>query len=357
MNNHQWSQARSDAFGERMADTLNSAAIALMTSIGYQVGLFDTIARQPATTSQQIAQAANLQERYVREWLGAMVTGRVLDYDPTAKSYTLPPEHAAWLTRAAGINNLANDAQVLPLLAQVEPAILECFRNGGGVPYSAYPRFQQIMAESSSRVYDTALISDILPVVPGLIERLQTGIHVLEVGCGAGHALNLMAKAFPRSRFTGYDFSHDGIATAWGEAFGLQLSNIDFAARDTAQIDAIGQYDLITAFDAIHDQAQPTRVLHEIAMALRPTGVFLMADIRASSNLAENLSLPLGPFMYTISCLHCMTVSLAYGGEGLGAMWGEQIACQMLADAGFSQVEVKQIESDVGNNYYIARKS
>ena len=356
MSDQSWDQAMADAFGERMLDILNSAAIALMTSLGHQVGLFDTIASQPAMSCPQIAQAAGLQERYVREWLGVMVTGRVIDLDPVAQTYTLPPERAAWLTRAAGVNNLANDAQILPLLAQVEPAIVESFRMGGGVPYAAYPRFQQIMAESSRRIFDAALISDTLPMVPGLIARLQVGVDVLEVGCGSGHALNLMAQAFPYSRFTGYDLSEEGIATAWAEARSMQLSNVQFAACDVALIDAASQYDLITAFDAIHDQVYPTRVLHGIAGALRPAGVFLMADIRASSDLAENIGMPLAPFMYAISCMHCMTVSLAHGGEGLGAMWGEQKACRMLADAGFTQVEVKQIEADVGNNYYVATK-
>jgi len=122
MSDQSWDQAMADAFGERMLDILNSAAIALMTSLGHQVGLFDTIASHPAMSCQQIAQAAGLQERYVREWLGVMVTGRVIDLDPVAQTYALPPERAAWLTRAAGVNNLANDAQILPLLAQVEPA-------------------------------------------------------------------------------------------------------------------------------------------------------------------------------------------------------------------------------------------
>jgi SAM-dependent methyltransferase len=113
----------------------------------------------------------------------------------------------------------------------------------------------------------------------------------------------------------------------------------------------------VTAFDAIHDQARPAKALQGIADALRPNGTFLMVDIAASSKVGENLDHMLGPFMYTISCMHCMTVSLALDGEGLGAMWGEQRARQMLADAGFSHVEVKQIESDLFNNYYVASKS
>jgi hypothetical protein len=110
-----------------------------------------------------------------------------------------------------------------------------------------------------------------------------------------------------------------------------------------------------TAFDAIHDQAQPRRVLRAISEALAADGVFLMQDIRASSHVHENLDHPIGAYLYTVSCLHCMTVSLAAGGEGLGAAWGEEKALELLAEAGFSSVEVRQLPHDIINNYYIAK--
>jgi SAM-dependent methyltransferase len=339
-----------------MLDVLNHAAIALMTSIGHRVGLFDAMADRLPTTSQEIADAAGLNERYVREWLGAMVTGKVVDYNPGENTYSLPPEHAAWLTRAAGLDNLALQTQYIPLLAQVEDPVIDSFRNGGGVPYSAYPRFQQLMAEESGAVHDTAQIDTILPLVQELPERLQAGIEVADIGCGRGHAVNLMAQAFPRSRFVGYDFSGEGILEARAEAQGMGLSNAQFEEKDVSNLDARDRFDLITAFDAIHDQALPAQVLAGITDALRPDGVFLMVDIRASSNLHENMDLPLAPLLYSVSCMHCMTVSLALDGTGLGTMWGEQRAWQMLADAGFTHVELKEVEGDLFNNYYVATK-
>jgi SAM-dependent methyltransferase len=350
-------RARSQAFAERMVGVVNGAAIALMTSIGHQVGLFDAMASMPPATSQQIADTAGLNERYVREWLGAMVTGRVVEYNPAGATYTLPPEHAAWLTRAAGTNNLAMQTQYIPLLAAVEERIVECFRSGGGVPYAAYPRFQQLMAEDSATGQDALLIDTILPLVPGLVERLRAGIDVADVGCGRGHAINLMAQAFPSSRFSGHDFSEEGVAAGRAEAARLGLPNARFEARDVTTLDLHAEYDLITAFDAIHDQAQPAQVLQHIADALRPDGTFLMVDIAASSNLGENLDHVVGPFLYTVSCMHCMTVSLALGGAGLGTVWGEQTALRMLAEAGFAHVDVKQIEGDTFNYYYVATKS
>jgi len=352
MSEISFNQARADAFSERMVSIMNHAAIALMTGIGHQVGLFDTMVESPSATSHQIAEAAGLNERYVREWLGAMVTGLVIDYNLVENTYTLPPEHAAYLTRAAGVNNWAPTAQIISLLAQVEEPLIECFRKGGGVPYSAYPRFQQVMAENSALIHDVALIRTILPIVDGLTERLQVGIEVADIGCGSGHALNLMAQAFPRSHFIGYDFSEEGILVGQSEAQALGLTNTHFEVQDIARLNQPNRFDLITAFDAIHDQAHPARVLRDIAAALRPDGIFLMAEWGASSNLHENLDFLLGPFMYTISCMHCMTVSLALDGAGLGAMWGEQTARQMLKEAGFTNVETKRID-DSFNNYYV----
>jgi ubiquinone/menaquinone biosynthesis C-methylase UbiE len=254
------------------------------------------------------------------------------------------------------MNNMAITAQFIPLLASIEEPIIRCFREGGGVAYANYPRFQRLMAEDSGAGHDAMLIDRILPIVPGLVERLRAGIDVLDVGCGHGHAVNLMAQAFPTSRFTGCDFSEQGVAAGQAEAAQLGLHNAHFDYRDVATLTISSQYDLITAFDAIHDQAQPAAVLQGIARALRPEGVFLMVDITASSNVSENIDHPMGPWLYTVSCLHCMTVSLALNGAGLGAMWGQQTALRMLKDAGFGQVEVQRIEGDIFNSYYSATK-
>ena len=356
MTTQELDQAKAEEFAGQMLNVLNGAALALMTSIGHQTGLFDTLAGLPPATSQQIADAAGLNERYVREWLGAMVVGRIVVHDPINSTYALPPEHAASLTRAAGPDNLAMITQYIPLLGNVEQDIIESFRNGGGVPYSAYPRFQQLQAEETSRVLDATLIDTTLPLVPGMTERLQAGINVADVGCGQGHAINLMARAFPHSCFTGYDFSEEGIDTGKAEAEKMGLENAHFEVKDVATLDASGEYGLIIAFDVIHDLAQPAKVLKKIFHALQPDGTFLMVDIAASSNVSENIEHPLAPALYTFSVMHCMTVSLEQHGAGLGTVWGEQRARQMLADAGFTRVEVKQVPGDILNNYYLATR-
>jgi 2-polyprenyl-3-methyl-5-hydroxy-6-metoxy-1,4-benzoquinol methylase len=345
-----------EQFSGRMVATLDSASLTLLISLGHQTGLLDTMAGLPPATSSSIAEAAGLDERYVREWLGGMTTGRIVDYDADNATYSLPAHRAAVLTRAAGPDNLARVTQFVPLLGEVEQKIIGCFRAGGGLPYSEFPRFHTLMAEESGAMYDAALVDVVLPLVDGLPERLRSGIDAADFGCGSGHAVNVMARAFPASRFTGIDFSKEAIAAGAAEAARTGLANARFESHNLTELDKVAEYDLITVFDAIHDQAQPARVLENIHRALRPGGVFLMADIKASSRLEDNVDAPMSTYLYTVSLMHCMTVSLALDGAGLGAVWGTQLATSMLGDAGFADVRVAEVESDPINNYYIARK-
>lgn len=346
MKSQIFNQTKAVTFADRMLDILNSGALALMTSIGHRTELFDTLAELPPSTSQQIADAAGLNERYVREWLGAMVTGRFVEYNSVDKTYYLPPEHAAFLTRTASPDNIAPFTQYIAVLGSVEDQIVDCFKKGGGVPYSQYKRFHEVMAEDSGQTVVAALEEHILPLVSGLTEALQRGIDVLDVGCGSGLALNKLAQAFPNSQFKGYDISEAAIATATAEARRRRLTNIQFQVKDATTLDEVERYDLIATFDAVHDQAKPDVVLRNIYNALRPNGVYLMQDIHGSTDVGGNLDHPAAPLLYTISCMHCMTVSLAVGGMGLGAMWGQQKAQQMLGEAGFTNVEIKRLAHD-----------
>jgi 2-polyprenyl-3-methyl-5-hydroxy-6-metoxy-1,4-benzoquinol methylase len=347
--------ARAEAFAGHMLGVVNGGFLSLMVSIGHQTGLFDTMATCPPATSAAIATAAGLDERYVREWLGAMVSGRIVEYDAEGRTYRLPPEHAVCLTRDAAADNLAGLAQYVALLAGVEQSIVDVFRRGGGVDYAAFPRFQALMAEDSAAMLQSTLHSRTLPLVPGLVERLHAGIDVADIGCGRGVALSLMARRFPKSRFSGLDVSEEAIEWARTEARRAGLHHARFSVQDAATFGGPPAYDFITAFDAIHDQAHPRRVLRGIREALREDGLFLMVDIATSSRLEENLDNPLAPFLYSVSTMHCMTVSLAQGGEGLGTCWGEDKARELLAEAGFTRVQVTRVEGDPLNAYYVCR--
>jgi len=325
-----------------------------MISLGHRSGLLDAMAPMPPSTVEQIARQSGLNERYVREWLGAMVTGGIVTHHPDDLTYHLPEVHAAFLTRAASPNNMAASMQWVAVLAEVEDQVLDAFRHGQGVPYSAYRRFHEVMAEESAQTVVAALVDHIVPLVPGLSDRLSQGIDVLDVGCGSGRAVNRLAEQFPESRFVGWDLSSEGIDAARKEAERLRLPNVRFEVADVSEVDVKEAFDLVTAFDAIHDQARPAEVLANIALALRPGGTFLMQDISGSSHVHQDIAHPVGPFLYTISCMHCMSVSLAGGGPGLGAMWGKEVALDMLKAAGFGRVRVETLPHDLMNYYYIA---
>ncbi|GGK60279.1 class I SAM-dependent methyltransferase [Ornithinimicrobium pekingense] len=344
------------AFAGQLLGTMTAGATALMLSLGHRTGLFDAMAGLAPATSAQVAAAAGRHERYVREWLGAMTTARVVEHDPASDTYRLPDAHAAVLTRSAGADNVAALMQFLPLMAQVEDDVVDCFAEGGGVPYSRFGRFHDVMAEVSALTNDAALLDRIVPLVPGLRERLEQGIRVADVGCGQGHAVNLLARAFPASEVVGYDFSEEALAVARDEARRWGLTNARFELRDVADLDGAGSFDLVTAFDAIHDQAHPAAVLGQVAAHLRRDGVFLMVDIHAASDVDANLDLPWAPYLYAVSTMHCMTVSLSLGGDGLGTAWGTERAVRMLAEAGLRDVRVERLEEDFINSYYVARR-
>ncbi|MEM8882954.1 MAG: class I SAM-dependent methyltransferase [Planctomycetota bacterium] len=346
---------QTEAFAGRMLEIANHGALALMISVGHRTRLFDTMTDLGPAPIERIAKRAGLHERYVREWLGAMLTGGIVACDVETGAYRLPAEHARWLTRAASPDNLAVTTQFISLLGSVEDDVVECFQRGGGVPYGRYRRFHAVMAEESSQSVVAGLEEHILKLVDGLVKRLEEGIDVLDVGCGSGRAMNFLARRFPNSRFRGYDFSEEAIAVARQEARLHGCANVEFRVRDAAALEECSAYDLITAFDAIHDQAAPAAVLAAIQRALRADGVFLMQDIKAQTPHHENMGNPLAPLLYTISTMHCMTVSLASGGAGLGAMWGRQLAERMLDDAGFAGAEVLELPHDIMNYWYVVR--
>ncbi len=345
-----------EEFAGQLISVLNSGMLSLMISVGHRTGLFDAMSEMAPADSSTIATAAGLQERYVREWLGAMTTGRIVEHDADAGTFSLPPAHAAMLTRAAGPDNLAAFAQFVAMLGKVETQVVDSFRNGGGVPYSEFPEFQKLMAEDSAQIFDATLLDVTIPLVPGLADRLTEGIDVADVGCGSGHAINVLAEAYPNSRFVGFDFSEEGVAVGTAEAAAKGLRNARFEVRDAATLTGPACFDFVTTFDAVHDQAHPARMLDGIHDMLRPDGIYLCVDIQASSHISKNLDHPLGTFLYTVSCMHCMTVSLALDGDGLGAVWGEELALSMLKQAGFHDIDVHTVDGDIINNYYVARR-
>jgi len=227
------------------------------------------------------------------------------------------------------------------------------------VPYDDFLRFHAVMAEDSGQSVLSSLESHVLPLVSSLTDSLAEGINVLDIGCGRGRILNRLAELYSNSRFTGMDFSVEAIGIARADASQKRLQNVEFVVRDLSDFEETAEpeaFDLITTFDAIHDQIKPLNVLKGIHRALKSDGVYLMQDIKGSSQVYNNVDHPIGTFLYTISTMHCMTVSLSQGGEGLGAMWGEEKAREYLEKAAFKSIETNQLAHDIQNNWYVVRK-
>lgn len=333
-----------------------------MCSIGHRTGLFDQMAGQTSFTSAELAEAAGLDERYVREWLSAMATGGIVDLTPAADEaenrFVLPVEHEMLVTRAGGPLNLASRAQDIALLGQVEDDVVEAFTTGSGVPYSRYPTFQALMAEQSGARFDAALLTEMMPTIEGSTEALTEGIAMADVGCGSGKALLMLAEAYPASTFVGFDLSSETTALANAQAAEQGLANVTFEQIDAAELataDGVeDRFDIITTFDAIHDQGRPKLVLDGIRRALKPGGSYLCVEPRAESRLEDNLEEPMAPYLYTISTMHCMSVALVDGGEGLGTAWGTTKVHEYLNSAGFDSIRTENVPSDRTNAYHVA---
>ncbi len=354
-------------FAQKMTDILNHGALNLAMAIGYKNRIFDVMENleRPAPIPE-IADAAELDPRYLKEWLGVMVTGEIVELSQTTtgeNAYFLPPAHAAFLTRKAGSSNLGVYTQEIPLLtACAMDAVNNGMKTGQGIAFSQYPEFQAFMGQLADAKHKEVLIQHFLPSVEDgkLVERLKSGIRVCDLGCGQGLAVNLMARAFPKSTFVGMDNHETAIRTAQHQALKMGLSNVDYRIKDAAAIDGdeafCARFDFVCAFDAIHDQQKPLAALKSIHWMLAPGGLFSMVDIKAGTDHRDNLDHPMGAFLYTVSLMHCMPIGRYDNGAGLGMMWGREKALEMLAQAGFEQVEVLEMAHDGFNLHYLCRK-
>jgi SAM-dependent methyltransferase len=354
-------------FSKRLTTILNHGALNLAMALGYRTRLFDVMdGFESPQTASAIAKKAGLNERHVKEWLGVMVSGGIAELRPSSSGedlFYLPKEHGDLIARRAGSSNLGVYTQEIPLLTACafEP-VLQGFSTGEGVPYRHYLKFYDFMTQLADAKHRAVLVEKFLPSVAEgqLLEQLRSGIHVCDLGCAEGTAVLLMAEAFPKSKFIGVDLSGECIEKARSEASSKRLRNVSFRHLDAAHLkdhgDLLGSLDYVTAFDSIHDQTRPLDVLVNVHALLRRGGWFSMVDIAASSDLSENKDHPMGPFLYTVSLMHCMPVGLVDGGAGLGMMWGRQAAVKMLNQAGFGTVQVLDIPDDPFNLHFLCKK-
>jgi ubiquinone/menaquinone biosynthesis C-methylase UbiE len=345
--------AAGEVFGVRLFRALGDCRLLILLDLGHRTGLFRAASIGPASSTSLSARTA-LNHRLVEEWAGAMVTAGVLTFDAGSSEYRLPPEHARYLLDGTGHLNVASFTPWLWTLAQRIPLLERSFRDGAGVSAAEYgPDLTRAQDALTTSKYDQILLTKVLPAVPGLSDRLAEGVTVIDVGCGNGHVLHLMAQAWPQSQFLGFDLDEAHLENARGEASRLGLANVDFRPCDAAQIPLSDRADLILAFEVIHDLADPPAALERIHRLLKPDGFFLMLDSGIPSRLADSLDNPSAFNTFATSVLVCLQVSLAQGGPGWGATWGVEQASEELKRAGFHVEGVTEVVP--GQALYVGR--
>ncbi|WP_329383182.1 methyltransferase domain-containing protein [Streptomyces sp. NBC_01351] len=331
-------QARVDAFMEKALGDVSGTMAVGLCHLGDRLGLFKDLAVSGPTSSQEIADRLNLNERYVREWLRGLTAAGYLE-EPEPGRFVLPAEHVPGLVDESGPMFLGGVYQMMPAALAPYERLIEAFRSGGGVRQSDYP---DVLWDGMSRFtgswFESVMVDDWLGTFPHVIEGLERGIEVADVGCGAGRALIVLAKAFPRSRFTGFDNFPGQVERARTNAQEAGVADrVGFEMVDAAQ-GLPGRYDLVTTFDVIHDSAEPKRLLTAIRDAVKDDGDYLMLEVNCEDRPEDNVG-PVASMLYGFSVFYCMTTSLANGGAGFGTCgMPEAVVRSMCAEAGFGSV-------------------
>jgi SAM-dependent methyltransferase len=320
----------------KTVDDVGTATLGALSYIGDRLDLFKALAASGPVTIEELAKQTRLNERYLREWLNAMTTARYVEYRPETRQYFLPPEHAAVLADEASPFFVGGFLEMIVPSVMQAPKLVKAFRNGKGVPQSAYPaEMFEAIERGTAPWYRHKLMQEWIPAMPDVQAKLAAGGAFLDIGCGSGRAAIAIAKAFPKARVFGYD-NHSGSidrARANAKAEGV-AKRITFKTVDAKRLRG-ANFDLISTFDVVHDSADPVALMKAIRRALAPEGTYLMLEMNCSPNVNENINF-IGKFLYTVSTLYCMTQSLAQNGEGIGAAMGEPKARELAAAAGFA---------------------
>jgi SAM-dependent methyltransferase len=339
------------AFLERFVGYASGATTIGLLTVADRSGLLSWLGEHPSGTSAVIAAGADLDERYVREILSGLAAAGAVDYDPESETFTLPAEHALFLSDPSSPYFMGGWMDMIPSLFSQIDGVAHATRHGGGVGFEEFgTAIIRGIDRGNSPSQNVFLVTRWLPAVPGLVDQLNGGIRVADVGCGSGTAAILIAETFPSSRVTGFDVSEDSLRVARSRA--NSTPNVTFEAYRADGIPLEPPFELITAFDVIHDLADPLAGLTHIREALAPDGRFLMMEPNVSTHLENNLT-DHGALIYGVSTLHCMTQSLAVGGAGLGAAWGTEMAEDYAKRAGFSSFRQLEEITNKFSNFYL----
>src|ERR1700757_3827463 len=344
--------ARQEKFVGKVVEQISGTMKTLLGAFGDRLGLFKNLTEQGPATSVELASRTNLNERYLREWLGGMATAGYPGYHRSTKRVSFSAEHASVLARENGPFFVGGIYQMLPAQAGVFDQVVKAFRSGGGVSQSQYSDMMWDGLERlTSTWFENLLLQQGIPAMPDVKAHLERGCDVADVGCGRGRALIKLAQAFPRSRYIGYDNFGPTVTRATANAREAGVSDrVRFEERDVSK-GLPAQFDVITTFDVVHDAVDPLQLLQSIRKALRPGGVYVCLDINCSDKLEENAN-PLGAMFHGISVFYCMTTSLANNGAGLGTLGFHEAKVRDLCErAGFSSVQRVPLENPFNNLY------
>ena len=344
-------------YARRVFDALGGAMTSIMVWLGDRLGLYRALADGEPRTSAELAARTGLNERWIREWLAQQGSAGILEYRGGGR-FALSAEGEAVLADESAPTCGAGFFSLLPQLAGILDRLPEAFRTGIGLPYDAFgPEGAVGIERGFAPWFRTLLVPLALPAVPGVVERLTDGIAVADVGCGAGLALVEMAKAFPRSDFHGWDISKHALARAEENRAAAGVANVTFHDARSYPLPEDGRFGFMTTFDCLHDMTDPASAMRRIRAAIRPDGVWLIADVKAQGSYeAEVAKNPMTPMMYGISVLTCMSSALSEaGGAGLGTLgMSEDLARRMTREAGFASFEALDLGNPI-HAFYVVR--
>jgi 2-polyprenyl-3-methyl-5-hydroxy-6-metoxy-1,4-benzoquinol methylase len=307
-----------------------------LVQIGESLGLYQTLSENGPLSSGELAERTGLQERYLREWLSAQAASNYITFEPATEKFSLTPEQSFVFANQGSPFYLAPAFGSAAAFQQNMPLVRDAFRTGAGVAWGDQTECLSCAVARFFRPgYDNHLVQSWLPALNGVVEKLEQGGEVADVGCGHGISTVIMARAFPKSKVQGFDFHEKSIEAALQHAKGHQVSNIGFQIRDAK--DLPGKYDLITMFDCLHDMGDPVGTLKHLRAALKPNGSVMIVEPMAGDSLKDNLN-PIGRMYYSASTMVCVPTSLAQPtGAALGAQAGERkLRKLIIEEAGFS---------------------
>jgi SAM-dependent methyltransferase len=349
-------QAKVDAFMERAIGNFSGALVTALSVLGDRLGLFAELAENGPASARELAERARVDERYAAEWLRGLAAAEYLERDPDGERYSLPAEHVPALAEEAGPMFLCGGYQMVPALLGPIDRLERAFRNGGGVDQSEYPDgLWDGMQRFTASWFENLLLGEWMPALPHLHRRLEAGAVAADVGCGSGRASIAFAKAYPRSRFVGYDAFEGQVERARANADKAGVGDrVRFELLDVAE-GLPERYDLVTTFDVVHDAVDPPGLLRAIRGGTKDDGRYLMLEINCADRHEDN-SGPLAAMFYGFSVFYCMTTSLAGGGAGLGTCgMPEAKVRELCLGAGYSTVERAPIAENPFNVLYEAR--